>query len=220
MQDIRPVMLSLAMVLLLAGLSLAQGDEAFVTQDVDFTKSSPVYAKVKGNISNNSGTDLTQADFDILVYDKAGKLINQAPFTVRNFVAGSTREFHTTIQANVQHISSHKVKFRQREVGAVQTTGDFITQKVDFIKISRAYAKAKGELTNNSAKNLRQADFVILTYDAGGKLINSAFFSIRNFMAGTTRSFQTTIQANVKHISTYKIELKQAKEIPPVPTAY
>jgi hypothetical protein len=83
--------------------------------------------------------------------------------------------------------------------------------------MSRTYAKATGELNNNSGKNYRQADFVIHVYDASGKLISSTPFIIRNFVTGTTREFNTTIKAYVKYISSYKIGFTGGTEIPPTP---
>jgi hypothetical protein len=94
---------------------------------------------------------------------------------------------------------------------------DFTSQNINFGKMSRTYAKVKGEITNKSGKNLRYADFVIHVYDKAGNLINSASFTIRNFVNGSTRVFNTTIKAYTKNIASYKVEFKDSQEIPPTP---
>lgn len=210
----------LAIAFMLSGGSPAQSSEDFVSQDVDFIKTSRKYAKAKGKLSNNSGKSLPHADFLIHVYDKAGNLINSASFTIRNFADGSSRDFNTTIQADARNISSHKVEFKHKDVSQIQSDKDFTPQNIDFIKSSRRYGKVKGEIINSSGKDLRQADFIIQVYDKSGKLMNQAAFTIRNFINGSTRSFNTTIQADIRNISSYKVELKKASEIPPTPSEY
>ena len=200
--------------------SPGESNEDFVPQAVEFIKTSRQHAKVKGKLINNSGKTLPHGDFIIHAYDKTGNLINSASFTIRNFVAGSSREFNTTIQADTRNISSHKVEFKRKEFILIESDKDFTPQNIDFTKTSRRYGKVKGNLINNSGKDLRHADFVIQVYDKAGKLINQASFTIRNFVNGASRSFNTTVQADVRDISSYKIELKKASEIPPTPTEY
>jgi hypothetical protein len=217
MKGIRLVMVSWVISILLAGWSLAQTSKDFIPRNVDFIKMSTGYAKAKGELVNNSGKSLTQAEFVIQVYGKTGNLIGSAPFTVRNFGKGTIRSFNTTVQANVKDIGSYQIEFKAKQVGSTQAGGDFVPKNVDFAKISRTYAKVKGEITNNSGVNLRRADFVIRIYDAAGNLITSASFMVRNFVSGTTREFNTTIRTDIRKISNYEIEFKGGTEIPPSP---
>ncbi len=220
MKAIKWVMAFVSMGVLGGGIGFAQTSENFSSSELNFARLSKVSTKVEGKLTNNSGADFALADFLIHVHDKSGKELGYAPFTIGNFLNNTTREFISTVQANAKDIATYKIEFRQKEVGQVKTSGDFTPQNVDFIKTSRTYAKAKGEIINRSNKNLRQAEFQIQVYDKSGKLIGSSAFSIRNFMAGSSREFQATLEANVREIETYKIELKEAHEIPPAPTTY
>ncbi len=217
MKGVRLVMVSGAMVILLAGVGLAQTSGDFIPQNVEFIKKSRTYAKVKGELTNNSGRSISHAEFLIHAYDTSGNLINSASFTIMNFVKGTTRSFNTTIQADARKISSHKVEPKHKRVRAIQSGRDFIPQTVDFVKSSRSYTKTMGKLSNNSGTNWRQANFIIHVYDTAGNLINSTPFIIRNILHGRTKEFNTTIQANVSKISSYKIEFKGGTEIPPSP---
>ncbi len=109
------------------------------------------------------------------------------------------------------------ILFCSYQISFAQTDKDFSVKKIDFIKMSTKLARVRGELINNSSINLRHADFVIKVFNENKKLIAESNFTIRNFIKAKAKNFNTTIKANVKHISSYKIEFKGASEIPPSP---
>ncbi len=220
MRGMRWIVVCLVMVSSMTVTSHAQAEEKFTLQYIEFNKISRRHAKVMGKLTNNSGKLLPHAEFMIHAYDAAGTLIKSVSFAIRNFAPGSTREFSASIEADARKIASHKIELKKNEVILIGTAKDFTPQGIDFTKYSRTYTKVHGGLLNNSAKDLRQADFVILVYDAAGNLKASAPFSIRNFIKGSARSFSATVQANVKDIGQYKLELKQSWEIPPSPAEY
>ncbi len=220
MKGMRWIVVCLLMASSLSVINYAHSGEDFVSRDIQFKKISRRHAKVSGKLTNNSGKFLPQAEFMLHAYDEAGNLIKSAAFNIRNFATGSTREFNTSIETDARKIASHKIELKQKQVTLIKTATGFVLKDINFIKSSTTYTKVQGGLVNNSGKDLRQADFVIQVYDAAGNLKNNAPFSIRNFIKDTTRSFNATLQANIKDIRRYEIELKAAREIPPSPTEY
>ena len=53
--------------------------------------------------------------------------------------------------------------------------------------------KFLGEVTNNSGRSYSTATFVITVYDKGGKVVDSACFSVSNLADGATRTFEVPI---------------------------
>ena len=65
-----------------------------------------------------------------------------------------------------------------------------------------------GEITNDSEKNYSMAIFKLSLYDNNGVLMDVADISIRDFTAGSTRSWEAICMAPLTGIAKYKVHLE------------
>ena len=82
----------------------------FVYKNIKF-KSSMGMIKAIGELTNNSGTDYSLANFIISVYDENGSLIGSGYINISNFLEGQTKTFNALIDAPISEIKKYKIQF-------------------------------------------------------------------------------------------------------------
>ena len=66
---------------------------------------------VIGEMTNNSGTNYTLANFLVSVYGDDGKLIGTGYINMSNLLNGQTKTFNGLVDANYSAISKYKIQF-------------------------------------------------------------------------------------------------------------
>lgn len=84
---------------------------------------------------------------------------------------------------------------------------DFEYKNISF-KDNGNYIKVIGEITNNSGKDYKVANFMISVYNNEGNLVSTGYANISNLSNGQTKSINTLIEGQRSKVSKYKIQFE------------
>jgi len=87
--------------------------------------------------------------------------------------------------------------------------GGFYYGNISFSE-SYGYVDGIGEMVNSSGKSYSFVTFTMSLYDANNKLIGTGPIIITNFSSGQTKSFDSTIKADIEAADSYKIQFENA----------